>query len=84
MNEKISNAGTDNTKLNEKLSLLCEKKNDTNKVIQDLAKDIHVLKHEKIRIEGNQQINKLINKLAYMNLKWERSRQIDISDIYNN
>ena len=83
-NEKISNAGTDNTKLNEKLSLLCEKKNDTNKVIQDLEKDILILKHEKIRVEGNQQINKLINKLAYMNLKWERSRQIDISDIYNN
>jgi len=84
LNEKISNAGTDNTKLNEKLSLLCEKKNDTNKVIQNLEKGIHVLKHEKIRIEGNQQINKLINKLAYMNLKWERSRQIDVSDIYNN
>ena len=84
MNEKLSNAGTDNTKLNEKLSLLCEKKNDTNKVIQELEKDIHVLKHEKILMEGNQHINKLINKLAYMNLKWERSRQIDISDIYNN
>ena len=84
LNEKINNAGTDNTKLNERLSLLCEKKNGANKVIKDLEKDNHVLKHEKIRIESNQQINKLINKLAYMNLKWERSRQIDISDIYNN
>ena len=84
LNEKISNAGTENTKLNQKLSVLHEMKNEINKRIADLEKDIHDLKHEKIRIEGNQQINKLINKLAYMNLKWERSRQINVTDIYNN
>ena len=84
LNEKISNAGTENTKLNQKLSGLHERKNDINKGIKNLEKEIHVLKHEKIHIEGNQQINTLINKLAYMNLKWERSRQINITDIYNN
>ena len=84
LNEKISNAGTENKKLNQKLSGLHERKNDINKGVKDLEKEIHVLKHEKIHIEGNQQINTLINKLAYMNLKWERSRQINITDIYNN
>ena len=43
-----------------------------------------LLKLEKIKIEGRRLISELINKLAYMNLKWERSRQIDISDIYKN
>jgi len=84
LNEKIINAGTENTKLNQKLSVLHEMKGCINKGIKDLEKDIHDLKHEKIRIEGNQQINKLVNKLAYMNLKWERSRQINVTDIYNN
>ena len=37
-----------------------------------------------MKIEGRRLISELINKLAYMNLKWERSRQIDVSDIYRN
>ena len=52
--------------------------------IKDIENKIHTLEHDKIRNEGNKQINKLINKLAYMNLKLERSRQIDTSDIYKN
>jgi chromosome segregation ATPase len=84
LNGKISQAGANKTKLNQRLLVLKEKKNSIDKGIKDLEKDILVLKHEKIRVEGNQQINKLINKFAYMNLKWERSRQIDAWDIYNN
>ena len=52
--------------------------------IQHSEKEMDLLKLEKIKIEGRRLISELINKLAYMNLKWERSRQIDISDIYKN
>jgi len=51
---------------------------------QHTEKEMDLLKLEKIKIEGRRLISELINKLAYMNLKWERSRQIDISDIYKN
>jgi hypothetical protein len=86
LNEKIKNTESENkiTKLNQKLSLLIEERNSLNKTIQDVESKAFILEHDKIRIEGNKQINKLINKLAYMNLKLERSRQIDISDIYKN
>jgi hypothetical protein len=86
LNEKIKNTESENkiAKLNQKLSLLIEEKNSLNKTIQDVESSIFILEHDKIRVEGNKQINKLISKLAYMNLKLERSRQIEISDIYKN
>ncbi len=84
LNKKISNAGTEDTRFNQKLSLLNDESEGIDKVIQGVEKEISVIKHDKIRVKGNEQINKLINKFAYMNLKWERSRQIDISDIYKN
>lgn len=85
LEEKIKNAAaTDNTKSGQKLAALKKEKEDIEKKIGDLENEIFSLKHGKIQIEGNEQINKLINKFAYMNLKWERSRQIDISDIYKN
>lgn len=86
LKEKINNTESENkiTKLNQKLSILIEEKNSLNKTIQDVESKAFILEHDKIRIEGNKQINKLINKLAYMNLKLERSRQIEISDIYKN
>jgi hypothetical protein len=86
INYKISNADSENKikKLNQKLSLLIEEKNNFNRIIKDTESNIYTLEHDKIRIEGNKQINKLINKLAYMNLKLERSRQIEPSDIYKN
>jgi hypothetical protein len=86
INNKIKNAGSENKiiKLNQKLSFLIEEKNNFNRVIKDIENKIYTLEHDKIRIEGNKQINKLINKLAYMNLKLERSRQIETSDIYKN
>jgi hypothetical protein len=51
---------------------------------QETENKINCLKIETIKIEGRKLISELINKLAYMNLKWERSRQIEISDIYKN
>jgi hypothetical protein len=51
---------------------------------QETNKKINRLKIETIKFKGQNLILELINKLAYMNLKWERSRQIEISDIYKN
>jgi hypothetical protein len=86
IHNKINNADSENktTKLNQKLSLLIEEKNNFNRIIKDMEINVYTLEHDKIKIEANKQINKLINKLAYMNLKLERSRQIEISDIYKN
>jgi hypothetical protein len=52
----------------------------TNKTV----KNIDELKNKTIKVKGRKMISELINKLAYMKLKWERSRQIEISDIYKN
>ena len=49
---------------------------------QETENKIARLKNETINLEGRKMISELLNKLAYMNLKWERSRQIEISDIY--
>lgn len=38
----------------------------------------------KLKNEINELITHLLQKLSYMNLKWERSRQIDLNDIYRN
>jgi len=86
LNKKITNTESENktVKLNQKLSLLVEEKNNLNTTIQEMESRAFILAHDKIKIAGNKQINKLINKLAYMNLKLERSRQIEISDIYKN
>ncbi len=51
---------------------------------QETKNKITLLKIETIKLEGRKLISELLNKLAYMNLKWERSRQIEISDIYKN
>jgi hypothetical protein len=86
LNEKIKNTDLEIkiTKFRQKLSLLIEEKNSFSKTIKHLESSVFSLEHDKIRVEGNKHINKLINKLAYMNLKFERSRQIEISDIYKN
>ena len=86
LNKQITNTESENkiTKFKQKLSFFIEEKNSLSKVIQDLESSAYTLERDKIRVEGNKQINKLINKLAYMNLKLERSRQIEITDIYKN
>jgi hypothetical protein len=86
INKKINNTNSENKikKLNQKLSLLIEDKKKFERVVKNMQSNTYTLEHYKIKIEGNKQINKLINKLAYMNLKLERSRQIKTSDIYKN
>jgi len=86
LNGKIHNINSESkvAKLNQKLKLLVEEKETQVRTIQKLRNEASFIKNDKIKNEGNKQINALINRLAYMNLKWERSRQIDITDIYKN
>jgi hypothetical protein len=51
---------------------------------KEIENQITRLKIETIKLEGKKLVSEWVNKLAYMNLKWERSRQIEISDIYKN
>ena len=79
-----TDSGTKRDKLTGKLLGLEEDKIKSEASSQQTGKEIGHLKPEKMKIEGRRLISELINKLAYMNLKWERSRQIDVSDIYRN
>ena len=63
--------------LEDKLAGVVEEKNLMESKIAEWERNI-------IKIEGRTKRLKLIHKLAYMNLKWERSRQIDVKDIYKN
>ena len=86
LNKKLQNNNSENTivKINQKLNLLAEDKGTQIKTIQELVNQVSFIKNDRIKIEGNKQISALINNLAYKKLKWERSRQIDISEIYKN
>ena len=86
LNKKLQNNNSENkiAKLNQKLKLLAEEKGAQIRTIQELTNQVSFIKNDKIKLEGGKQINALINLLAYKKLKWERSRQIDISDIYKN
>ena len=79
-----TDSGTKRDKLTGKLLGLKEDNLKIEASSQQTGKEIGHLKLEKMKIEGRSLISELINKLAYMNLKWERSRQIDVSDIYRN
>ena len=70
--------------LNSELSTLGEKRTQIESRIQKLEGEISQLKFDRMKLEGRRLVSELINKLSYMNLIWERSRQIDISDIYKN
>jgi hypothetical protein len=76
--------GSYRDKLATELLVLEENDNKMSISTQKTNNQINRLKIETIKLEGQKLISDLINKLAYMNLKWERSRQIDISDIYKN
>jgi hypothetical protein len=76
--------GSKRDKLAGKLSLLEEDRAKSEISIQQKDIEIARLKTEKIKLEGRRIVVDLVNKLAYMKLKWERSRQIEITDIYKN
>ena len=50
--------------------------------ISDFANQLTQLRTEVIEGEHRQNRFNLIRRLSYMSLKWERSRQIDVRDIY--
>lgn len=83
---KIERRGFDAKRENliKELLVLEEKGKEIETSTRETDKKIDHLKIETIKIEGRRLISELINRLAYMNLKWERSRQIKISDIYKN
>ena len=70
--------------LTKELLILEENRRTLEVNIKEIEEKITKLTEETIKGEGKILISELINKLAYMNLKWERSRQIEISDIYKN
>ena len=71
-------------KLISELLVLEESGNQMSISSQETENKITRFKVETIKFKGRMLVSKFINKLAYMNLKWERSRQIEISDIYKN
>ena len=72
------------TLLKDDLLVLEQKRAEIEASLQGVELEIANLKHDKLKIEGRRITSELINRLAYMNLKWERSRQIEILDIYKN
>lgn len=76
----ISNVG----KLEIKTIELESKKADLEKQKRDLEEKITEWETQKIKIQGRLARERLIQRLSYMNLKWERSRHIALNDIYRN
>ena len=58
------------------------KRTDLETKVSHLINEIKLFTHEKIVREGKVTYNLLLQKLSYMNLIWERSRQIDLEEIY--
>lgn len=68
--------------LNEKLDALKKERSEWIQQISKLEVDKSIVENQKIKNEIGSLASQLIQRLSYMNLKWERSRQIDIHDIY--
>ncbi len=70
--------------LNEKLEALKKVRSELIQQISRMEVDKSTVENQKIKKEINALVTHLIQRLSYMNLKWERSRQIDLHDIYCN
>jgi hypothetical protein len=88
--EKI-NGKVQKTQSTDKIRSLSEKLETAKKIRAELTQQISNLEAKiafhklyKVKNEINELITHLLQKLGYMNLKWERSRQIDLHDIYCN
>ena len=75
----------------EKIRVWNEDLESLKKVRAELMQQVSLVEAEKFNLEVNKlkkEINQLssnlIQRLNYMNLKFERSRQIDLQDIYRN
>jgi hypothetical protein len=84
INSKIKDAkSVDKIRIwNEQLENLKKVRADLIQQVSLVEVEISSLETEKLKKEINQISSVLIQRLNYMNLKWERSRQIDLQDIY--
>ena len=84
VNKKL--AGTTKEKkiesLKEDIEKLENRKTQLESQITDLTNQLTQLRTETIEGEHRENRFNFIRKLSYMSLKWERSRQIDVRDIY--
>lgn len=68
--------------LNEKLEALKKIRAELTQQVSTVEAQKSNLETQKLKIEIDELTSQLLQKLGYMNLKWERSRQIDLHDIY--
>ena len=83
-NQKLSGATKEKKilSLKEDLQKLENRKAELESQISDITNQLIQLRTEVIENEHRKNRFDLIRKLSYMSLKWERSRQIDVRDIY--
>jgi len=70
------------SKLKMEIAEVETKRTDLETKVSHLKNEIKLFTHEKIVREGKVTYNLLLQKLSYMHLIWERSRQINLEDIY--
>ena len=70
------------SKLKMEIAEVETKRTDLETKVSHLKNEIKLFTHEKIVREGKVTYHLLLQKLSYMHLIWERSRQIDLEDIY--
>jgi DNA repair exonuclease SbcCD ATPase subunit len=68
--------------LKEEIAKLEDQKAQLESQISDIENQLTELRTQIIEGEHRQNRFNFIRKLSYMSLKWERSRQIDVRDIY--
>ncbi len=83
-NEKLAGATKEKKiqSLKEDIQKLENRKIKLESQISDISNQLTQLRTEVIEGEHRKNRFDLIRKLSYMSLKWERSRQIDVRDIY--
>ncbi len=81
---KLSKASAENkiNKINQELNQYESLNNELAQQVEALENNLRDLKQKTIQIGHWDNRFRLIRRLSYMNLKWERSRQIDVRDIY--
>ena len=81
---KLSKASAENkiNKINQELNQYESLNNELAQQVESLENSLRDLKQKTIQIGHRDNRFQLIRRLSYMNLKWERSRQIDVRDIY--
>jgi hypothetical protein len=84
VNEKLAYATKENKiqSLKEEIEKLENQEAQLESQISDIENQLTELRTKTIEGEHKQNRFTFIRKLSYMSLKWERSRQIDVRDIY--